>query len=103
MITSGFSLPAKHIIHAVGPIYHQWSPAQSEQLLRAAYINALKRAVENQCESIAFPLISSGIYGYPKAEALQVASSAIQDFLEDHDLDVSLVVFDKACTSSCFV
>ena len=96
VITSGFGLPAKFIIHAAGPVYRQWNKEQNEQHLRAAYTNSLKRAVENKCESIAFPLISSGIYGYPKDEALQVATSAIQDFLADYDIDVTLVVFDKS-------
>lgn len=96
VITPGFDLPAKFIIHTAGPVYRNWNKEQNEQLLRAAYTNSLKRAIENNCESIAFPLISSGIYGYPKDEALQVATSAIQDFLTDHDLDVTLVVFDKS-------
>lgn len=96
VITPGFGLPAKYVIHAAGPVYRSWNREQSEQLLRAAYTNALKRAIENNCESIAFPLISSGIYGYPKDEALQVANSAIQDFLSDHDIDVTLVLFDKS-------
>jgi len=77
VITPGFNLPAKYVIHAAGPIYRDWSMEQSERLLRAAYTNSLKRAVENKCESIAFPLISSGIYGYPKDEALKTAISAI--------------------------
>jgi len=96
VITQGFGLPAKFVIHAAGPVYRQWNKEQNEQHLRSAYINSLERAVENKCETIAFPLISSGIYGYPKDEALQVASSAIQDFLTDNDLDVTLVVFDKS-------
>lgn len=96
VITPGFNLPAKFIVHAAGPVYQHWNKEQNEQHLRAAYTNSLKRAVENKCESIAFPLISSGIYGYPKDEALQVAALAIQDFLADHDLDVTLVVFDKS-------
>ena len=96
VITPGFNLPAKYVIHAAGPVYREWNKEQNEQLLRAAYMNSLKIAVENKCESIAFPLISSGIYGYPKDEALKVAVSAIKDFLKNHDIDVTLVVFDKS-------
>lgn len=96
VITPGFALPAEFVIHAAGPVYRDWSRDQNEQYLRAAYMNSLKRAIENKCESIAFPLISSGIYGYPKDKALQVATSAIQDFLVDQDIDVTLVVFDKS-------
>jgi O-acetyl-ADP-ribose deacetylase (regulator of RNase III) len=95
VITPGFALPAKFVIHAAGPVYRDGKHGEKE-LLRAAYTNALKRAVENGCESAAFPLISSGIYGYPKDEALCVATSAIRDFIGEHDIDVSLVVFDKA-------
>ena len=95
VVTPGFNLPARLVIHAAGPVYHRHSPERSSALLRAAYTNALKRAVENGCKTVAFPLISSGIYGYPKDEALAVATSAIGAFLETHDMDVSLVVFDK--------
>jgi hypothetical protein len=78
----------------VGPVYRGGQRGEAEQL-RLCYINSLKRAVENNCDSIAFPLISSGIFGYPKAEALHVATAAIRDFLEDHDLTVYLAVFDR--------
>jgi len=96
VITKGFELPARFVIHAAGPVYQQQNKEECERLLRDAYINSMKRAIENRCESIAFPLISSGIYGYPKDEALKVATSAIRDFLEDHDLDVTLALFDKS-------
>ncbi len=96
VITPGFNLPAKFVIHAAGPVYQKQSAAQSERLLRSAYTESLRLAVENNCESIAFPLISSGINGYPKDEALKVATSAIQNFIFDHDIDVTLVVFDKS-------
>lgn len=95
-ITPGFDLPAKFIIHAAGPVYRQWNAKESEELLRSAYTQSLKLAYDNKCESIAFPLISSGIYGYPKDEALQVASASIKEFLADHDMDVYLVIFDRA-------
>jgi len=95
VITQGFKLPAKYIIHAAGPVYRDGKHGE-EALLRSCYTNALDLAVKHKCESIAFPLISSGIYGYPKAEALRVATDAIRDFISEHDIDVSLVVFDKA-------
>lgn len=95
-ITPGFALPANYIIHAAGPVYHRLGKRKAERLLRSAYIQSLQLAEAYHCESIAFPLISSGIYGYPKAEALQVASEAIEDFLSEHDMDVYLAVFDKS-------
>jgi O-acetyl-ADP-ribose deacetylase (regulator of RNase III) len=100
VITPGFNLPAKHVIHTAGPVFHGGGHGE-EQLLHDAYTNSLKRAVENNCESIAFPLISSGIYGYPKVEALRVATNAIQNFLDNYvnqdagDLDIFLAVYDR--------
>lgn len=94
-ITPGFKLPAKYVIHAAGPAYDHTDKKQSADLLASAYINSLKLAIQNGCESIAFPLISSGIYGYPKAEALQVATAAITDFIAENDIEVYLAVFDK--------
>ena len=94
-ITPGFALKAKYIIHAVGPIYKHWSSEQNEVYLRSAYRMSLYLAKENGCSSIAFPLISSGIYGYPKNEALKVATSSIRDFLTENDMDVFLTVFDR--------
>lgn len=95
-LTPGFNLPAKYIIHAAGPVYRSWDAAQSERLLRSAYLESLRLARRHRCASIAFPLISSGIYGYPKEEALRVATAAIGDFLMQHDMEVYLAIFDKA-------
>jgi O-acetyl-ADP-ribose deacetylase (regulator of RNase III) len=94
VITPGFDLPAKYVIHTAGPVYRDGKQGEGV-LLRSCYVNSLQLAVDNNCESIAFPLISSGIYGYPKAEAFRVASVAIQDFIGEHDLDVLLVAFDE--------
>ena len=99
VITQGFALPAKYVIHAAGPVYNNGRQGE-ETLLRSCYTNALNLAVKHDCESIAFPLISSGIYGYPKDDALTVATSAIGKWLiENDDMDVSLVVFDKSSFS----
>jgi O-acetyl-ADP-ribose deacetylase (regulator of RNase III) len=94
VITDGFNLPAKYIIHTAGPVYKDGKHGEAE-LLRACYINSLALAQKTGCESIAFPLISSGIYGYPKAEALKIAASSIVSFLLSSDMHVYLVVFDK--------
>lgn len=94
VVTPGFRLPAKFIIHTAGPVYHGGGKNEEAQL-RACYLNSLRRAVEHRCESVVFPLISSGIYGYPKDKALAVATTAIREFLKDHDLDVTLALFDK--------
>lgn len=94
-ITPGFLLPAEYVIHAVGPVYDPSQHETCEAQLRSAYTHSLELASQYHCESIAFPLISSGIYGYPKEEALRVAVSAIQDFLSQHDLSVYLVMFDR--------
>jgi len=95
VITEGFSLPAKYVIHTAGPVYCGGGMGE-EALLRSCYLNSLELARSSGCESIAFPLISSGIYGYPKDEALSVATDVIGGWLSDNDMDVSLVIFDKA-------
>ncbi|NLI55116.1 MAG: macro domain-containing protein [Clostridiales bacterium] len=93
VMTDGFRLPAKHIIHAVGPVWQGGGHGEEAQL-RASYTRSLELAKEHNLESIAFPLISSGIYGYPKDQALSAAISAIGSFLLKNDMDVFLVVFD---------
>lgn len=94
VITDAFKLPAKYIIHTPGPIWQDGSSGEAE-LLKSSYKNSLILAEKNQCKSIAFPLISTGIYGYPKEEAIQIAVSMIGSFLYDHDMLVYLVVFDR--------
>jgi O-acetyl-ADP-ribose deacetylase (regulator of RNase III) len=94
-MTKAYKLQAKYIFHTVGPIWHGGNEHE-EKLLIDCYRNSLALAKELNLESIAFPLISSGAYGYPKDEALKTAISVIGDFLLTDDLTVLLVVFDKA-------
>ncbi len=96
--TPAFALPAKYIIHTAGPIYKDGKSGE-EELLRSAYTNSLNLALEKKCKSIAFPLLSSGAYGYPKEEALHVATEVFRNFLSEHDMDIYLVVFDKSALS----
>lgn len=93
-ITKAYKLPCKYVIHAVGPRYKDGKHGE-EKLLRACYSTSLQLAKENKCESVAFPLISSGIYGYPKAEALRVAIDEISEFLLSNDITVYIAIFDK--------
>lgn len=94
-ITGAYNLPCKYVIHTVGPIWHGGSYGEKE-LLISCYEKSLALAKEASCESVAFPLISAGVYGYPKDDAFNIAKDTIKSFLEDSDMTVYMVIFDKA-------
>ena len=94
-ITGGYNLPAKYVIHTVGPIYEDGKHGE-KVLLESCYRESLALALEYNCETLAFPLISSGVYGYPKDQALKVAIDVISDFLLENEMKVYIVIFDKA-------
>ena len=94
-ITGGYNLPAKYVIHTVGPIYKDGKQGE-KALLESCYRESLALAKVHNCETVAFPLISSGVYGYPKDQALKVAIDVISDFLLENEMKVYIVIFDKA-------
>jgi O-acetyl-ADP-ribose deacetylase (regulator of RNase III) len=89
-ITAGYRLPARFVIHAVGPVYHGGRSGEAE-VLRSCYRNSLALAVDAGLSSVAFPCISTGAYGYPKAEACDIAVSTVADWLDAHALPESVV------------
>ncbi len=93
-VTEGFDLPCKYILHTVGPIWRGGGFGERE-LLASCYQNALELAKARGCGSVAFPLISSETYGYPKAQALRVAVEAITGFLLENEMEVYIVVFTR--------
>ena len=97
-VTPAFNLNAKYVIHTVGPVWID-GKHNEEELLEGCYRNSLKLAQMNKCKSIAFPLISTGTYRFPKGRALQIATKVISQFVLNFDMMVYLVVFDKSSYS----
>lgn len=93
-ITKGYKLPARFVIHTVGPIYYNHTPLQAQALLSSCYENSLKLAKENNLKTVAFPLISAGVYGYPQREAIKVAIEIMKLHKEDFD-ELTLVLFGE--------
>lgn len=97
-ITPGFSLSAKYIIHAVSPLFIDGHHGEEERL-RSCYRESLKLAYENSVKSIAFPIISTGSFGYPKEEGVRIAFDEISAFIKEKDIEVYLVVYDEKATA----
>ena len=93
-ITKGYRMPARFVIHTVGPIWRDGNHGERD-LLVSAYRSSLELAVEHGCRTVAVPLISAGAYGYPKEQAYQVAVDTIEEFLQIHELTVYLVLFGR--------
>ncbi len=93
-ITRGYKLPCKYVIHTVGPRWQDGGHGEKEKLI-SCYRASLALAKDKKCQSVAFPLISSGNFGYPKDKALRVAADTIGEFLMENDMTVYIVIFDK--------
>lgn len=90
-ITKGYNLPAKFVIHTVGPVWHGGNSGEPEKLA-SCYRRSLELAIENGIKTIAFPNISTGVYGYPKKEAAEIATQTVSTFLENNP-DIEQVIF----------
>ena len=93
-VTPAFDLEAKYIFHTVGPVWQGGDKGEKE-VVKNCYVNCLNKALELGVESIAFPLIATGVYGFPKADALQIATSVFSSFLSENEMSITLVVFDN--------
>ena len=94
-ITKAYRLPCRYVIHTVGPVWRGGGHGEREQLA-SCYRTSLALAQAHNCETVAFPLISSGVFGYPKDQALRVAVDTISEFLAENDMTVYIVIFDRA-------
>ena len=91
-ITKGYLLPSKYVIHTVGPVWHGGNHGEPE-LLADCYRNSLRLALEHGLKTIAFPAISTGVYGYPKEAAAEIAVGTIKEFLKGHEMEIILTAF----------
>lgn len=95
VITTAGNLPSKFVIHTVGPVWNGGTNGEADKL-RSCYVNSLALAMRNQCKTIAFPNISTGVYRFPKPDAAQIAVTSVFQFLQQHDFEkVSFICFDQ--------
>ncbi|KAF4584189.1 macro domain-containing protein [Ophiocordyceps camponoti-floridani] len=92
-ITAGYELPAKHVIHTVGPVYSDSDPEDSQRLLRSCYRSCLAVAADHGVRTLAFSCISTGLYGYPSRDAAEVACETVRDYFQRHPASLERVVF----------